>query len=120
MDDRTALLLAWLEGEEERQRRPILPSPQAKDLTLRGWVQVGICAVGGALAAGLFVCWLFAAWGQETQATFMEELRLMAFQEMAGDSYRPASTPRWWTESAHAPITPIRVDFFLTAAQGCG
>lgn len=98
MDDRTALLLEWLEGEGERQRRPILPPPKAKDPALRGWVQVGICALGAALAAGLFVCWLATAWDLEMRVNCMEELRLEAFRMATGDPNRPASTSRWWKE----------------------
>ena len=96
MDDRTALLLAWLEGEGERQRRPVLPPPQAKDPALRGWVQVGVCTLGGALAVALFVCWLAEECRQEMRVTFMEELRLESFLRMTGDPNRLASTPRWW------------------------
>src|SRR6185437_4288468 len=96
MDDRTALLLAWLEGEGERQRRPVLPPPQAKDPDLRGWIQVGVCAVGGALTAGLFVCWVVKGWRRAAQVSLMEELRLEYFLSAAGDPNRPASPPAWW------------------------
>ncbi len=96
MDDRTALVLAWLEGEGERQRRPILPPPQSRDPALRGWVQAGVCAVGGALAAALFVCWLVQGWHQAARMTFTEELRLEWFLRTAGDPSRPARTPAWW------------------------
>jgi len=92
MDDRTALLLAWLEGEWERQRRPVLPPPQAKDPALRGWVQVGVCALGGALAAALFVCWLATAWDRAARVICMEELRRVGLLMAVGDPNRPA----WW------------------------
>jgi hypothetical protein len=93
MDDRSALLLWWLEGEGERQRRPILPPPQAKDLAVRGWVQVALCAAGGTLAAALFVCWLATGWDQSRRVTGMEELRSGYFLRAAGDPNRPAATP---------------------------
>jgi hypothetical protein len=96
MDDRTALLLAWLEGEGERQRRPVLPPPQANDPTLRAWVQVGVCTLGGALAAALFVCWLAAAWEKEKRVCCMERLRLYALLGMTGDPNRPSLTPERW------------------------
>lgn len=96
MDDRTALLLAWLEGEGERQRRPILPPPRARDPALRGWVQVGVCAVVGAVAAALFVCWLAPARDLEMRVNTMEELRQEGFRRATGDAARPAS--RWWKE----------------------
>ena len=96
MDDRRALLVAWLEGEGERQRRPVLPPPQAKDPSLRGWVQVGVCALGGTLAAALFVCWLATGWDQAMRVTFMEELRLEGFRRATGDPNRPALPPAWW------------------------
>lgn len=94
--DRTALLLAWLEGEGERQRRPILPPPRARDPALRGWVQVGVCAVVGAVAAALFVCWLAPAWDLEKRVNIMEVLRQEGFRRATGDPPRPAS--RWWKE----------------------
>lgn len=98
MDDRTALLLAWLEGEGERQRRPILPPPRAKDPALSGWVQVGVCALVGAVAAALFVCWLAPTWDKEMRVNTMEELRQMGFRRATGDPGRPASMSRWWKE----------------------
>lgn len=98
VDDRTALLLAWLEGEEERQRRPILPPPRAKDPALRGWVQVGVCALVGAVAAALFVCWLAPTWNLEKRVNTMEELRQMGFRRATGASGRPGSMSRWGKE----------------------
>jgi hypothetical protein len=95
VDDRTALLLAWLEGEGERQRRPILPPPQAKDPALRGWVQVGVCALGGALAAALFVCWLYKAWVQAETVALRDEGRLEYFMRATGDPNPPA-LPMYW------------------------
>ncbi|HEV3261908.1 MAG TPA: hypothetical protein VG013_33970 [Gemmataceae bacterium] len=96
MDDRRALLVAWVEGEGERQRRPVLPPAQSKDLAVRGWVQVGVCALGGALASALFVCWLATAWHQAMRVTLVEELRLEGFRRVTGDPYRPALPPAWW------------------------
>jgi hypothetical protein len=96
MDDRTAMLLAWLEGEGERQRRPILPPPRAKDPSKRGWVQVGVCVLGGTLAAALFVCWLGTAWERAMRVTLMEEHRLEYFLSEAGDPNRPMLPVRWW------------------------
>jgi hypothetical protein len=93
MDDRSALLLAWLEGEGERQRRPALPAPQAKDPAVRGWVHVGLCAFGGTITAALFVCWLATGWDQAKRVAFVEELRLEYFLREAGDPNRPASLP---------------------------
>lgn len=90
MDDRTALLLAWLEGEGERQRRPVLPAPQAKDPDLRGWVQVGVCVLGGALAAALFVCWLTTARELAVREAAVEKLRLWGIRRAAGDPSQPA------------------------------
>lgn len=96
MDDRKALLLAWLEGEGERQRRPVLLLTQANDPALRGRVHVGICALGAALLAALFVCWLHTGWNRAMQVTFMEELRLEYFLKATGDPNRPALPPAWW------------------------
>jgi hypothetical protein len=91
VDDRTALLLAWLEEETERQRRPILPPPRAKDPALRGWVQAIACALGGALVLALFACWLATAWDRAMRATAMEQLRREGFRVAAGDP-----TPSTW------------------------
>jgi hypothetical protein len=90
MDDRTALLLAWLEGEGERQRRPVWLPPQANDPDLRGWIQVGIGALAGALAAALFLCWLGLGRDQEYRVTAMEALRVESLLTVTGDPNRPA------------------------------
>jgi hypothetical protein len=106
MNDQTALLLAWLEGEGERRRRPILPPPRAKDPALRGWVQVGVCALGGTLAAALFVCWLGTGWQRAMWVTLMEEHRLEYFQRETGDPNRPVLPVRWWREGeGRAPLS---------------
>ncbi len=97
MQDRTTLLRTWLEREDERHRRPVLPPPQARDLALRGWVQVGVCALVGSLAAGIFVCWLAREWGQATRVAFTEELRGEALLRAAGDPDPLAERPTGWT-----------------------
>ena len=58
MDTWSELLLAWLEGEGERQKRQTPLPPRVGDPAVRGWVHVGVGVLGGTLAAGLFVCWL--------------------------------------------------------------
>jgi hypothetical protein len=106
MDDRTALLLAWLEGEGERQRRPILPPPQAKDPALRGWVQVGVCALAVTLAAALFVCWLGTGWQRAMWVSLEEEQRREYFQREAGDPNRPVLPVRWWRGGGDPALLP--------------
>jgi hypothetical protein len=95
VDDRTALLLAWLEGEGERQRRPFFPPPQAKDPALRGWVQVGVSALGATLAAALFVCWLATAWEQAIRVAAREEVRLEWINRATGEPNRVALPMAW-------------------------
>jgi hypothetical protein len=58
VDTWSELLLAWLEGEGERQKRQTPLPPRVGDPAVRGWVHVGVGVLGGTLAAGLFVCWL--------------------------------------------------------------
>jgi hypothetical protein len=62
VDHRTGPLVAWLEGEGERQQRKTPLPPRVGDSARRGWVQVWVGVLGGTLAAGLFVCWLGMAW----------------------------------------------------------
>src|SRR5262245_37720035 len=57
-----ALLMEWLEGEGERQRRPTPLPRRVGDPAVRGWVHVGVCVLGGVVAAGVFHCWLGLAW----------------------------------------------------------
>ncbi len=85
MDDRKALMLAWLEEEGERQRRPVRPLPQANDPAIRGWVQVGVCGLGGALVFALLVCWLLTARQRAARIACMDKLRSMAFLNIAGE-----------------------------------
>jgi hypothetical protein len=59
---RAGLLLAWLEGEGERRRRKAPVPPEFGYAAWRGRVHVGACALWGALAAPLFVCWLAESW----------------------------------------------------------
>jgi hypothetical protein len=63
---------------------------------VRGWVQVGVCALGGALASALFVCWLAAAWDRAMRVTLVEELRLEGVRRAVGDPNRPVLPPAWW------------------------
>jgi len=56
-----------LEGEGERRRHPFPLPPRVGDPAVRGWVYVVVCVLGGALAAGLFVCWLAKAWHLATE-----------------------------------------------------
>jgi hypothetical protein len=76
MVGRTALLIEWLEGEGERQRSPIQLPPQVGDPSLRGWVHVAVCTLGGVLATALFVCWLDTVWGQSVKAAAVNEYRI--------------------------------------------
>lgn len=94
MEDRAALLRAWLEGEGERQRRPVVPPPAANDADARGWVQVGVCALGGVLAAVLLVSWLIRAWDLSVRENVREQLRLEGFRMAVGDPNKSA----WWKE----------------------
>ncbi len=89
MDDRKALMLAWLEQEGERLRRPVPPLPQAKDPAIRGWVQVGVCGLGGALIIALLVCWVATARQRAMRVNCMEGLRSMVFLSLAGDPNAP-------------------------------
>ncbi len=84
--------MAWVEGEGERQRRPVLPPAQAKDPALRGWAQVAVCALAGTLASALFVCWLATAWDRGMRVTVTEKLRVEGVRRLTGD---PASPPAW-------------------------
>jgi hypothetical protein len=114
MDDRAALLLAWLEGEGERQRRPVLPPPQVKYPDLRGWVQVGVCAFAGALTAALFICWLTMAGERAIRVTTMEQLRVEGILRAAGDPNRPAVPPVWWKRGGvSAWRTDVSLGMFL-------
>jgi hypothetical protein len=56
LEDRRALLLAWLEGEGARQRRKLVLRRGVQDAYLRGWVELGVCVVAGLLASGVLVC----------------------------------------------------------------
>jgi hypothetical protein len=98
MDDRKALLVAWLEGEGERQCRPLLPPPRAKDLSLRGWVQVGVCALGGGLVATLLVCWLARCRYQALLLSCQNRLRQMLFQRATGDPNWLVLPTEGWNE----------------------
>ena len=62
MIGQTSLLMEWLEGEGERQRRPFPLPPQVGDSTVRGWVHVVVCVLGGVLTTGLLICWLDRTW----------------------------------------------------------
>ena len=77
MDHLPELLVAWLEGEGERQRRRTPLPARVGDPAVRGRVQAGVCVLAGTLAAGLFVCWLNTAWGlagrQGPRPTWLEE-----------------------------------------------
>lgn len=86
--------MEWLEGEGERQNRQIPLLSAAKDPDLRGWVQVGICAIGGVLTVALLICWLVTAWEQANQVTFVEQLRQEGLRRAAGDPNQSA----WWKE----------------------
>lgn len=94
MADRSALLMTWLEGEGERQRRPLLLTSAAKDPSLRGWVQVAVCALAGVFAVAILPCWLVTAWEQSNQMTCLEQLRLESLGIAVGDPNRAA----WWKE----------------------
>jgi hypothetical protein len=96
MDDRKALLMEWLEGEWERQHRPMLPSPQVKDPALRGWIHVAVCVLGAALGSALFVCWLVTAWHKSNLVTGMEKLRLVGFRSLSADPNWPELPPASW------------------------
>ena len=85
MDNRKALLMAWLEEESERQARPVLLLSAARDPDPRGWVQVGVCAIGGALTVAILLCWLVRVGELANRVTVMEQLRLEGFREAAGD-----------------------------------
>jgi hypothetical protein len=85
VDHQAGLLRAWLEGEGERQRRPVPLSPQAGHPAVRGWVHVRVCVWGGALAAGLSLCWLATAWHRAAQAVAVEQLQCMEIKEATGE-----------------------------------
>ena len=90
-----ALLMAWLEEEGERLRRPFLLTSPAKDLSLRGWVQVGICAFLGTLTVAILACWLITAWDRANRVMVMDRLRVFAFAQIIGDPIQLAS----WAEN---------------------
>ena len=83
MDGRKDLLMAWLEEEGERHCRSILLIPNANDVDPRGWVQVGVCVVGGALVAGLLACWLVTEWNQANRVSSQEHLSEVAIRMKA-------------------------------------
>lgn len=85
MDDRKALLMAWLEEEGERQRRLVLPLTAAKDPEPRGWVQVGVCVIGGALTVAILICWLGPGRDRVGRLAVMERLRGEGIRGAAGD-----------------------------------
>jgi hypothetical protein len=70
------LVLAWLEEEGERRRRSLPLPPQVGDPAVRGWVHVGVCVLGGALAAVLFGLWLVTMSQRADQVMALEELWL--------------------------------------------
>lgn len=92
MADRTALLMAWLEEEGARQRRPLLLTSAAKDSSPRGWVQVGICAILATLTVALLACWLVMAWNLADRLIFTEQLRREGFRRAIGAPNQSA----WW------------------------
>jgi hypothetical protein len=85
-----ALLMAWLEGEGERQRRRLLLTSPAKDLSPRGWVQVGVCALLGTVTVGLLACWLVTVRDGANRVTVMERLRQLGLRLAAGDQDQSA------------------------------
>ena len=85
MDDRKALLIAWLEDEGERHHRLVLPLSAPKDPEPRGWVQVGVCAIAGALTVAIFICWLGPGRERVVRLAAMERLREEGFRSAAGD-----------------------------------
>jgi hypothetical protein len=102
VDDRKALLQEWVEGEGERENRPVMPLSAAQYPVPRGWVHVGICAIGGGLTLGLFVCWLATAREQATRETTSEHLHQMAMehiqQEFIGSEVDDPNPSAWWKE----------------------
>ena len=113
MDGRKDLLMAWLEGEGERQYRLILPIPNAYDFNPRGWVQVGVCVIGGALVAGLFACWLVTAWNQANQVTCQEHLYEVAFR-------MKAEHPEWQDSAFNDPEARAWFEERLREERGSG
>jgi hypothetical protein len=102
MDHVTGLLVAWLEEEGERQRRPVPLPPRVGDPRVRGWAHVAVCVVAGTLASGLFVCWLVAAWHR------------------AG-SPAPERLARWDFEVGKAlTLEDVRVEGIVKAGRGPG
>jgi hypothetical protein len=87
------LLIAWLEGEGERQRCPLLLDERAPRAPSRGWVHVEICALVGALASALFGLWIVTASHQADRVRRMDELRVMTFHEAAAEFGRSAREP---------------------------
>jgi hypothetical protein len=85
VDDRKALLMAWLQDEGERHHRLALPLSAAKDPEPRGWVQVGVCAIAGALTVAIFICWLGPGRERVVRLAAMERLREEGFRSAAGD-----------------------------------
>jgi hypothetical protein len=96
MEGRKDPLLAWLEGEGERHCRPGLPTSNANDFDPRGWVQVGVCVVVGALVAGLLVCRLVPGWDQVNRVRLAERLREAPFQ-------MNAERPEWQNPAGRDP-----------------
>jgi hypothetical protein len=71
VNHRKELLMEWLEGEGERQERRVPLPPQVGDAAVRGRIEVGIGALVGIMAAGLFVCWLPSAWELAARLTYL-------------------------------------------------
>jgi hypothetical protein len=112
MDDRRALMLEWLEGEGERQRRPVLPLPQAKDPALRGWVQVGVCGLVGTLVTAILVCLLTRAREQAMRVAFTERLHQEGFRIVTGDpnsSRLPSAESRGVETSARTNVVALGI-----------
>jgi len=62
VDRRARLVMLWLEEEGARRRRKAALPPEVGYAAWHGWIRVGACVLWGALAAGLFVCWVAESW----------------------------------------------------------
>src|SRR5262249_51103599 len=84
-----ALILAWLEEEGERQRRPVQLPPTAQRPIPRGLVHVGVCALAGALVAALLLCWLSTGRGRSGRVAVTDQLRQVGLRTASGDTAGP-------------------------------
>jgi hypothetical protein len=80
VDDRQELLLAWLEGEGERQGRPIPLLSTDMNPTPRALVHLFVCLFAGTMTVAILACWLMRARDNAAGTTVANQLLQLALR----------------------------------------